>query len=491
LTGWAGATPVQRSWPLQPATYRSRSGEFELDIDPARADRKGPALYALRRNGMAIWKREHPFALQDAVVSNSGIVAGEGVTSSPADPWGNGDLILAVFSAEGEVETCERFPLTMIGGPEWSSTRPIVVDLFVQEDLRRVVFRGWDFRDPREERRDGIAWWAYDLAGGPCLWKRWREKPMQRPRGSYREVEATALPGTGLALVYWMGCDPPEGSWSCNDGAVFSLLDAELKEVWQLRLPEDYAAEENERAAQALRREIRSTGAILATEFPGVFELRFVASRERVRFVARPDSSSEAGWRVEELERSPYLPSLPVPRNLPSPITLERLPSVGLENASGPKETAVWDVLAFAFGEDESFHLLRKGGDDNLIDWAHVDRNGIALAEALIRNPIRNPHYLHWARLRNGAWVGLTPDPSEYGRTRCFRISPDVQVLDELPHLDATVVTALAPGPAGGFVAIHGRVVGTTFVEQVSSHDAQGQLRWSLTSESPAGRGWE
>jgi hypothetical protein len=61
---------------VDPATYRSRSGKFVLEVDPSHIYGAGPANYRLSRAGRAVWSGERPFTLVHAEVADDGTTAG-------------------------------------------------------------------------------------------------------------------------------------------------------------------------------------------------------------------------------------------------------------------------------------------------------------------------------------------------------------------------------------------------------------------------------
>ena len=61
---------------LHPTSHVSASGEYALFVDPSHVLGRGPADYRLTHNGETVWTNRFPFSLWNAVVSDSGAVAG-------------------------------------------------------------------------------------------------------------------------------------------------------------------------------------------------------------------------------------------------------------------------------------------------------------------------------------------------------------------------------------------------------------------------------
>src|SRR5688572_31136547 len=61
---------------LDPKTYRSPSGEYELFVDPSRPSGAGAASYRFSGNAVELWAGTRPWTLWGARVTDEGLVAG-------------------------------------------------------------------------------------------------------------------------------------------------------------------------------------------------------------------------------------------------------------------------------------------------------------------------------------------------------------------------------------------------------------------------------
>src|SRR5262245_24986900 len=85
---------------VQPGSYRSPSGAFELFVDPTDPQGAGSATCRLSHAGQVVWEHEVPFTFFDALVrddgSSGGCAATEGVD-------GAGELVFAILAPDGTV----------------------------------------------------------------------------------------------------------------------------------------------------------------------------------------------------------------------------------------------------------------------------------------------------------------------------------------------------------------------------------------------------
>ena len=92
---------------LNPKTYSSPSGEWNLKVDPSTLYGQGEGACRLTRNGVEAWSAEHAFTLWDAGVTDEGVVAGYAYTCGWRGFWVEhrdrepGDFHVVIFSPEG------------------------------------------------------------------------------------------------------------------------------------------------------------------------------------------------------------------------------------------------------------------------------------------------------------------------------------------------------------------------------------------------------
>jgi len=68
---------------VQPWTYRSPSGAFELSVDPSSRYGSGAAHCEMSRAGERVWAREVEFTFLDALVNDDGSAAAYACTTGP------------------------------------------------------------------------------------------------------------------------------------------------------------------------------------------------------------------------------------------------------------------------------------------------------------------------------------------------------------------------------------------------------------------------
>lgn len=282
--------------PLDPKRYYSPSGRYALFVDPGSPTGSGSAFYRLTLSGKTIWERTHPFTLREAGVTDTGIVGGygysqglEGWGKNPRGQKGYGTLDRVILNPTGQVilyqKTTRQTSRIIHGHPDPQSSG-IIVDGEGDRLIVRSASTYWE--------GEGERWEAYSLSTGKVL-------PVTNPARfhganspSQALIDARPVPGTPFTLLHWWYYDEK------TLGARFSLVLPEGKPIWKQDLPDDYEIPGKEEVQDALRDEIRKSGAILETTRPGRFTLRFVKANQRVTF----EVSKEG--KVREVGRSPY-----------------------------------------------------------------------------------------------------------------------------------------------------------------------------------------
>ncbi len=83
---------VMGRFTLNPKTYKSPSGEYELHVDPSTIYGQGEGGYRLTHKGAEVWTKKLPFTLWDMAVTDKGISAGYayslGRENEPLKPLG-------------------------------------------------------------------------------------------------------------------------------------------------------------------------------------------------------------------------------------------------------------------------------------------------------------------------------------------------------------------------------------------------------------------
>jgi hypothetical protein len=349
----AGPAAAQFAPPpiVDPATYRSRSGDYVLDVDPSHIDGAGPATYRLRRRGRTSWSGQRPFTLLDAAVADDGTVAGYSCSAGLGGFGDRGTLRLLILDPAGAVRleeaTARRESMVIDGGPE-----PNVDGLVFDPDHDRVVFRVSDVAKPEVWKSFALTTGAPGPAFSPAAL-------MPSDDLTLSVIDARPVRGTRLTLVHWMRVD-----WKKDRlGARFTLIDPVGHPVWMLELPTDYQAPEGDRMAQERASRLASTSAILEVTRTLEFAIRHAGSSERVEY--RIEKTEPAGWAVAELRREP-LPnesgSEPVYVNTGTETALRYLGSVKLGGVVAQQTSPIRDVHRFDLDDGGRYGFVRRDG---------------------------------------------------------------------------------------------------------------------------------
>lgn len=137
---------------LNPRTYRSPSGEYELLVNPTHRYGKGSGWYRLRRNGREIWGGKRPFTMWEAAVADDGTVGGYAYLGGDVDPKQH--FAVVVIAPAGRTVTDHRTPRSPI--PD-SHPTPYAQGLFLDPVRRQLVVKV-------DVKEAGIWWWGYPLS---------------------------------------------------------------------------------------------------------------------------------------------------------------------------------------------------------------------------------------------------------------------------------------------------------------------------------------
>src|SRR5262245_35070360 len=97
LIAWPASGGIDEgpSAPLQPRSFSSASGNWELRVDPTSRFGEGPGDHELWHDGALVWKERHPFTFYDAVIAEDGTVAGYAYTNGWRDPTCEGNFVVS------------------------------------------------------------------------------------------------------------------------------------------------------------------------------------------------------------------------------------------------------------------------------------------------------------------------------------------------------------------------------------------------------------
>ena len=452
---------------LDPATYSSASGEYALSVDPSDLDGRGPADCRFVRNGETVWTNRFPFTFWEAVVADSGTVAGYAYGQGRRGnygPEGHGDLRVVVLSPDGAIlgqESVARKNSIFLGE---DPPRPCAEGIFLAGPPPLAIVR---VVEPAG-REDKEFWWVYDLATGARVAT--QDPRAQMPgAGTLQSVlSATPLPGLSLNLVHWLALDYPR----C--GAAFALLNLLGEPVWELSLPTDYTCPEDDKREDEILRSIRRNGAVLAVGANGTFDLQFVQDNLRVSYAV--EQTAPRQWKVRETAHAPHaLAPADVPAVPPPAAPLEKLGEFRLQ-AAAAASNAIHDVVAFDFDTEGRICALRDPrGVPALI---YLAQTGEVLAEI----PLPTGPETDYPRFAGPAAIGgqrfVVGHSPTVNTTRWFLADFANGQIREIAQMDDARADACAGFPDGRFVALTTHHLRHTFSHGLSCFDAAGKLLW-------------
>ena len=293
LCGPAGASegPPPK---LDPATYASPSGEYELHVDPSREDGGGPGSYRLSRGENEVWAKELPFTLWDAAVTDRGEVAGYAYTGGWRDHGAEGAFVVAILGPDGVprvVDRARRTSSRFLHTPP----NPLAVGLFVHPERDRFVVR---LADP-DVNEPGERWLRFRLSDGKQLTPIGPNRWIADRPGRWSALDAGPVRGTPLTLTHWYLLTGPDGGSRAMGGA-FTLTDPGGRIVWAQELPGDYEPAAGDEDRWEKRRRVLEQGAILPSDGDGRFAVWFVKQGQRVEYAVAGDvGDDEGGIRLD------------------------------------------------------------------------------------------------------------------------------------------------------------------------------------------------
>ncbi len=264
---------------LDPHTYRSTSGRFELTVDPSELYGCGQAKYQFKADGKERWSKTLPYTLCRAAVTDRGLIVGYGYTRSPGGFWNRGDakpmgeFLVVLLDADGKLRLKESEEVQN----GFSDGRPMPIDegLVVDEPNDRVIVRLCDIESGRLREK----WWICRLSTVTPL-RKVTPQALSRngePQRSLRSV--VPVRGTPLLLVHWLRSEGP--LLAMKHGATFTLVDETAKPVWELDLPTDYMFPGDKPAADRFWHSNWDRVTFVRSNSPGRFDLPLVAESKR------------------------------------------------------------------------------------------------------------------------------------------------------------------------------------------------------------------
>lgn len=248
---------------IDPAVYRSPSGQYKLFVNPADRFGGGSCYYSLSRAGKILWQKQMPYTLFSIVVTDDGSACGYTEFSVAKIDY----LHILILGADGKERLHDKLKKND-SAPLHSAPNPNVDALVASSEADTLLVALEN--TPRELR-------TYRISTGQGFLSP-LAKPLVRVgfEGRYR-IGMKYVPGTKLLLVNWWN---PVGRAS---DAQFELLDPAAKLVWRFDRLGDYVLSEKENDPHDASG-IQTTGAILSVE-KNTFSIRLLRDDLKLKFL--------------------------------------------------------------------------------------------------------------------------------------------------------------------------------------------------------------
>jgi hypothetical protein len=479
LAAQARRAPVP---PLNPKSYTSTSGKYSITVDPTDIYGRGPGKYELKKDAHTLWEKQLPYTLQEACVSDEGIVAGYSYThgmegfSEEGHAAGPGEFIVSILSPDGSniaEERHRREESTFLH----SDPDPNASGISLDETGKRFIVRVADANDHRIEH-----WWVYDLNSGKRLPDLNPHEPMPKDVATLFILKAHAVPGTPLVLAHWW-----KYSKDSVCGAVFTLVDASGKPVWTLTLDDDYEITDNEDAEDRLRDEIQDKGVILDVSSKSTFDVRFVKENKRVSFAV--EKSNDGSWQVDEISRIEYSPAGTTAKHTEFPaMELAKIETVQLGIGLPQNNPPVSDIVGFDFAGEDGIAVL-CAGPKQAARLVFVSPSGEPIKELAIPAPRSSClfPFIGPASVGDKKFVvAAMPDTIE-APSEIFLTDFSNSTIVKLPIDDCPAVKALAGFNDGRFAALTERESKYSSTSGLFFFDSNGVLVWKKEQDGYSG----
>lgn len=450
-------------------TYVSASGRFEFTVDPTEFSGIGPGDSQLKQNGRVIWKTRLPFTFHEARVADDGTVAGYGYALGKKSGFPSGimdekELRFVIFGPDGRQRLEKKF---IIDGDAYNYAMTGYLTLDIKgmslNDERFAFFMG----------NSGLCR-SYRTSNGKSLGV--MTPPMPVVAGEERvdcSLEAVVqIEGTPFTLLHWLVDDRQQTR--VDRGAIFTLIDSNGAQVWELIALRDYTNPDKRTEARIMG-VLQESGAIFKTGKAGTFEVWLAKNEQRVRYAVQ---NKNGQWNVAEVSREPYELKPPEQKktlSIEAP-ELDKLGSFLLE--APPLTGPVTDASAFGFDGRGRIGFLRGRGH-----FVLVEPNGDLSAEIPLQLPKDLPAdakvFLIW--IADDRWLVTASPYDEDSIARAWWVDTEKKTMTEVEGFECLRIDSLAGAGDGGFVVLtHTPMEFSSNL--VVAFDAAGKKRWSITA---------
>ncbi len=217
---------------VQPATYKSPSGEYSLFVDPSDRRGEGIANYRFDHKGQQIWSGRKPFTLQGVEVTDQGYIVG----IAEEDFYH-----LVILDDRGNFVLHESYEQHRV---HHSHSEPYAKQLLYSDKHDYVIFRmeGKETDCNNSQMGNqwlGESWKVYRLSTGELLHEFHPLEHHDDLTDRWNIVDAQIIKNTPLTLLHWytngLHYNKEERS------GYFSVVGMDGKPFWSLELIGDYA----------------------------------------------------------------------------------------------------------------------------------------------------------------------------------------------------------------------------------------------------------
>jgi hypothetical protein len=462
---------------LDPHTYRSPSGRFELTVDPSDLYGCGPAKYRFNADGKELWSKTLPYTLCRAAVTDRGLIVGYGYTRSPGGFWNRGDakpmgeFLVVLLDADGKLrlKESEEVQNGFVDG------RPMPIDegLIVDAPNDRTIVRLCDIEGGRLREK----WWICRLSNATPVRKVTPQALSHNgePQRSLRSV--VPVRGTPFLLVHWSRSEGP--LLAMKDGATFTLVDETAKPIWELDLPTDYMFPGDKPAADRFWHSNWDRVTFVRSNSPGRFDLPLVADSKRATFSVTRTGAE--GWTVTEMSRTSST-LLPPDQPKASPANdhpLKALKPLAL-NSDGPSAphadagSPFHDIGGLSLDDRGRIAFLRNV-DANRADFVLVNTSGHLITNLALTTDSTQAYQLQgpcW--LRGSRFMVANVDNGTHPQSRAWWIDADTGKVVPMPDVKFWRFQSWSRFSDGGFVILDSDVI---------AFDNQGRRTWTLKDD--------
>lgn len=469
---------------LNPKTYASPSGVYQLTVDSSTLYGQGQGSYRLARAGKETWSKTLPFTLWEAAVTDDGIVAGyaysNGVQGFPTEEardktnradW-PGFFHVVILDAAGNLRLNDRTKRTPCPYPDCDTPSPVALGMFIDSANDRFFVR---LADP-DLNRQQESWLVFRISDG----KRFRSfEPHKLMRGadrSWRILAARPVLGSPLTLLHWYVFTPRDES----DDATFTLIDLEGRVAWTLDRPAEYSFKSDMQLRWKFVDYLRGHGAVLDVSKPRQFELWFPADKARVTFEVHPDAKKKTGWSVAETARREYL-GVEIPQKVApvlEPLSLKHLGTITLR-AQIATTQPIRNLATFDFDQKGRIGFIRR--EEVGCSLVVAQPTGEIVSEVAIRDA-KDRAFAAW--LESDRWVVVDAPYGVKAKAQAWIVRVGDSSPEAIPHFDCAPAKAVAGTGDGGFVVLATQHFEFTMTDELAAFDRDGKRLWSVEADS-------